>query len=299
MSIQRRGGGNGNGRAAIADFISPDDGLRGKMQRKGGQVKNHMKDNLRQIRDVEYKNREAKELASIQDKEPFKLRQFRDVESRLHETTTAMEQATARSGEVDHSNFLTKGKAAQVRENLAEDNRVKRAQLEAEMQAVRAKAGERSERRPSVPRAEEVLPKAPCVPKNFISENKLKSQAMLPPKVMSKDSNDKHEAYGRLPDYLMERKMKAAIDEEERKKNAPDPDCPRGMKRMPEEERLSTLEVLTSSKEECMRQLSKLPFIIDTPMLKNKQENLEQKLREIDNALELFRKPKVFIAMDS
>eukprot|EP01041_Mallomonas_annulata_P003662 gene3662-7293_t len=290
MSIQRRGN---NGRSAVADFISPDNGLRGAMQRKGAQPKNHMRDNVRNIRDTEFKNREIKELEAMEpQKELYKLRQFRDVESRLHEPTTAFDAASRQ--DAGDGVFLAKGKAEQMRADIAEANRNKRAQLKADLEEAKLNAGDDApRRRASVPRAEETLPIAPRTNKNFIGENKVKAQVMMPPKADDhSDKGAKHEAFGRLPDYLLDRKMKAALEEEERKRNAPDPDCPPGMKRMPEEERLSTLEVLNSSREECLKQLSKLPFVVETPMMKRKQESLELKLKEIENALELFRKPK-------
>jgi hypothetical protein len=80
--------------------------------------------------------------------------------------------------------------------------------------------------------------------------------------------------------------------------SAPDPDCPKGMKLMPEDERLSTLESLQASKTECLRLLTKLPFVLDTISSKKKQEVYENKLKEIENAISIFKRPKVFIKKD-
>ena len=68
---------------------------------------------------------------------------------------------------------------------------------------------------------------------------------------------------------------------------------------MPEDERLSTLESLQESKTECLRLLSKLPFVLDTVSSRKKQDVCENKLKEIDNAIKIFQKPKVFIALDA
>jgi len=297
MSIQRRG--DVYGKAAVADFISPANGIRGQMQKKGIQPKNHMVDNVKQIRATEFKNREAKELASEEPRELYKLRQFKNVESRLHETTAATEYGAVNPDDVEGRSFLVKGKAEQDRIQLRKESLVKKQQLEEQLHEARARSMEPIVVKPVVPRAEEILPRAPRPTKNFIGENKNKIQEMLPPRSDDNSDNNIHEEFGRIPKYLLDRKLKAAQEEAERRRNAPDPDCPPGMKRMPEEERLNTLEVLASSKEECLKQLSKLPFVIETPVLRKKQESLEQKLREIDNALELFKKPKVFIANDS
>jgi Calmodulin-binding len=67
---------------------------------------------------------------------------------------------------------------------------------------------------------------------------------------------------------------------------------------MPEEERLDTLEILKASKVEALKQLQALPFVIETPSLIRKQSMLENKLQEIDNAMNLFNKPKVYIARE-
>ena len=65
---------------------------------------------------------------------------------------------------------------------------------------------------------------------------------------------------------------------------------------MPEHERLHTLGVLTQSREEALNQLQRLPFVIETPSMKRKQETLETKLREIDRAMSIFSKDKVYVA---
>ena len=73
------------------------------------------------------------------------------------------------------------------------------------------------------------------------------------PKVL--DSPAKHESYGKNPKYLEERKQQMKEEKELRMRNMPDPDCPKGMKLMPDEERLSTLENLQRSKAEVLQLL--------------------------------------------
>jgi hypothetical protein len=87
-------------------------------------------------------------------------------------------------------------------------------------------------------------------------------------------------------------------EKQQKKLSAPDPDCPKGMKLMPEDERLSTLDSLQTSKTECLRLLTKLPFVLDTISSKKKQEVYENKLKEIENAISIFKRPKVFIKKD-
>ena len=65
---------------------------------------------------------------------------------------------------------------------------------------------------------------------------------------------------------------------------------------MPDAERVQTLQVLQQSKEDALQQLRRMPFVIETPSMRKKQENLENKLREIDNAVAIFSKDKVYVA---
>jgi hypothetical protein len=60
---------------------------------------------------------------------------------------------------------------------------------------------------------------------------------------------------------------------------------------------LNTLQVLAESRSEALNQLQRMPFVIETPSLRKKQEALENKLREIEQALSIFSKPKVYVAL--
>lgn len=67
---------------------------------------------------------------------------------------------------------------------------------------------------------------------------------------------------------------------------------------MPDDERLKTLESLQTSKAEVLKLLSKLPFVLDSLSSRKKQEVYERKLKEIEGAIDIFKKPKVFIAKE-
>ena len=102
----------------------------------------------------------------------------------------------------------------------------------------------------------------------------------------------------KVPTYLEQRKAQWEEEKEEVRRRAPDPNCPKGMCLMPEEERLDTLDTLYASRTDALKQLQAMPFVIETPSLKRKQQVLEGKLREIENALVLFNRPKVYIAKE-
>jgi hypothetical protein len=307
--IQRRG--EMYQRASVADYISPDNGLRGKMERKGHQPKNHMKDNYNNLRDVQEKNRMRREDESANPKELYKLSQFRDVGARVFEPVPA--NSSGRNLSENHEGvFLVRGAAERRREELAEEGRMRRKQVEDSLNEAKmfsdhqpsGSAGSSSPRKRSVPRADELVISSSSnkPPTDFINRNK-KSQVMMDRKnsseltrANSSGSDSRHESYGRVPGYLVNRKNEWAELEEERKRNAPDPSCPRGMCLMPEEERQATLATLFDSRQECLRQLERMPFVIETPSAKRRVEELEKKLREIEKAIEIFNKPKVYVA---
>jgi hypothetical protein len=176
-----------------------------------------------------------------------------------------------------------------------------RMELEAKMEEAKYYA-ERpaTPRKASVPKASEIAALPGPSNADFVSRNKLSAITMMP-KRKGDDPNalpGKHEEYGRVPEYLEERKARWAEEQEEIRRKRPDPNCPPGMCLMPEEERMDTLEVLQQSKAEALNQLRKLPFVVETPTMKKKQEYLESKLREIESALIIFSKPKVYVALE-
>jgi hypothetical protein len=261
------------------------------MERKGVQPKDHMRDNRAQLRVVQEKHREEREDLERAQKESYKLSQFRDVPSRVFENSD-----TSLSGRHEGV-FLVRNASERRREELAEESRQCRLQVEQQMEESRRFAQEQAaeNRKASVPRADERAALAPRTNADFISKNRSQAKKMHQP-AHEKEESAKHESYGKVPSYLQNRKNEWADAEDERRRNAPDPNCPAGMCLMPEQERMDTLRTLQGSKAECMHQLERMPFVIETPSMKRKQEDLESKLREIDRAIEVFSKPKVYVA---
>ena len=138
---------------------------------------------------------------------------------------------------------------------------------------------------------------APRSRSDFINKNKVKADRLQPPSRQENNSSSKHESYGRVPDYLERRITQKAEAEASRQRNAPDPSCPPGMTLMQEDERLETVRTLELSLEEVHRQLQKLPFVIETHSIQKRHDALESKLKEIERALEIFKKPKVYVAL--
>lgn len=293
-AIQRRG--SNAQRDTISNFICPDNGYRGKQARQGVQPKDHMKENMRELKQSQAVMREKKEEAARPAKELYKLSQFKDVGSKLYE---APERLTTRRPSLDHKEFLSKGVSEKRREELALESRAQRIELDKKMDEAKHYADlPTTPRKQSVPKSTDVAALAPPSNANFVSRNKVKAMTMIPARKESTDEPHRHEEYGRVPEYLEERKAQWADQEEEVRRKKPDPNCPPGMCLMPEDERVSTLETLMRSKEEALVQLRKLPFVVETPTMKKRQEYLDNKLREIDQAMAIFSKSKVYVASD-
>ena len=77
-----------------------------------------------------------------------------------------------------------------------------------------------------------------------------------------------------------------------------DAECPPGMVRMDESERVETLRVMTASLAECKRKLQKLPLSSDTPSAIRRRNELEGKMKELEGAITIFSRPKVFVVND-
>lgn len=98
--------------------------------------------------------------------------------------------------------------------------------------------------------------------------------------------------------------------------NAPDPECPPGHIKVDDNQRVATLKQLESSKfdrifsvkyksfdfdldrTELEKKLGHLPVRNDSLSIKQTKEQIEKKLVELDEAIEIFSKPKVFMQID-
>jgi hypothetical protein len=294
-------------RASVADHLCPDNGLRGKMERKGQKPKNHMKDNYLNLQNIQEKNRERREEEANSGRELYKLSQFRDVGARVFEPVPAASSSRNNLSDQHEGVFLIRGASERRREELAEEGKARRRQVEESLDEARKFSDHQHQpssprKRSAVPRADEVNPIQSKPPQDFINRNKRlqvmdrKNSSEAGERAGAGSEGGRHEAYGRVPDYLVNRQNQWAEVEEERKRNLPDPSCPKGMCLMPEEERQATLTTLFDSRQECLRQLERMPFVIETPSAKRRVEELERKLREIEKAIDIFNKPKVYVA---
>ncbi|XP_035291882.1 enkurin domain-containing protein 1 isoform X1 [Anguilla anguilla] len=104
---------------------------------------------------------------------------------------------------------------------------------------------------------------------------------------------------GRVPQYLEERKQQWRREEEERRKNTPDPSIPPGHTQMSEQERLETLESLKNTQQSLVKELLSLPVRVDTLSVRTRRAQLDRKLSEVEEAIKIFSRDKVYVKIDS
>ena len=133
--------------------------------------------------------------------------------------------------------------------------------------------------------------------KDFISQNKSALQGIRCKKTEKEPEQlfKEKENYGKLPRYLLERKIQLAEEYEKRREGERMALAPPGTRVMPEEERLQTLEMLESNKVEVERNLAQLPFVAETPSQIKAKTNLENRLKEIEEAERLFSRSVVYV----
>ncbi|XP_015747331.1 PREDICTED: enkurin domain-containing protein 1-like [Acropora digitifera] len=143
---------------------------------------------------------------------------------------------------------------------------------------------------------------------NHVHENVRRAPSPLrprPPSVIAaeqlaakRQESEKRYRRGKVPKYLKNRQEQWKQDEARRIANTPDPSIPPGHTLMPREERLQTLASLEKNHEDLVTQLNALPVRVDTLRVKTKKSELEKKLVEIEDAIKIFSRPKVFVKLD-
>ena len=112
------------------------------------------------------------------------------------------------------------------------------------------------------------------------------------------DRNLKAYRRGSIPSYLKKRQEEWHQHEIERISKIPDPQCPLGHVAMAETERMETLNLLSQNKCELLDELKRMPMRTDTLKNSQKKAMIENKLAEIDDAIKIFSRKKVFVKQD-
>ncbi|XP_018584241.2 enkurin domain-containing protein 1 isoform X1 [Scleropages formosus] len=104
---------------------------------------------------------------------------------------------------------------------------------------------------------------------------------------------------GLVPHYLEKRKRQWRQEEEDRRKNMPDPSVPAGHTLVPEKERQEMLQSLKNTQQTLVKELLALPMRTDTLSVRSRRAHLDCRLSELDEAIKVFSRDKVFVRTDS
>ncbi|XP_010874806.1 enkurin domain-containing protein 1 isoform X2 [Esox lucius] len=104
---------------------------------------------------------------------------------------------------------------------------------------------------------------------------------------------------GQVPQYLEERKEQWRKEEEEKRRNIPDPSIPAGHTLMPERERQETLQSLKETHQSLVSELLSLPVKADSLGVRSRRAQLDRRLSEVEEAIKIFSRDKVYIKTDS
>ena len=143
-----------------------------------------------------------------------------------------------------------------------------------------------------------ILPK---IDKNFLKENiDIVRENKVPKRYKSKQENRNsyHKDYGKTPEYLKQYKL-----EDERRKEYENllkeqATYPKGTRLLPESERIQTLNDLIASKKEIENMIEKMPITNRSMAINEKKEQLLNKIDDLNKAIEMFSKKKVFVKID-
>lgn len=105
---------------------------------------------------------------------------------------------------------------------------------------------------------------------------------------------------GQVPAYLQRRKAEwAAQASAEAELEAARSECPPGLRIVPPEEKAQILSTLAVEKDKAEASLRALPFVVKTQATQTKKDALENRLLEIEGALQAYSKERVLVPADS
>lgn len=257
------------------------------------QPKNFAKENVHRIKEMQKVNREKQKESNTSEpvKAVYKPGKFDHVDSKVAQEVKAPPAPPQRS---NSATFLRAGS----RNGPAVKDRPTSCEpvIPREIKLTVPKASIAKKHQPEVKNS------------NHVHENVRRAPSPLrprPPSVIAaeqlaakRQESEKRYRRGKVPKYLKNRQEQWKQDEARRIANTPDPSIPPGHTLMPREERLQTLASLEKNHEELVTQLNALPVRVDTLRVKTKKSELEKKLVEIEDAIKIFSRPKVFVKLD-
>ena len=232
---------------------------------------NYAKKNYDKIQQKQANNRQraADEEEKLQSQKNWKIKRFENVESRLTRNGDVKEQPKS-----TRSNSMRGSAGAQRRQNVP-----------APVHERAASGG------PMIVTIDPNYDPANVQPepqRNHETENQAPGQSA---------ARAQNKNYGKVPAYMKGIKKELAQDKERKAKAIEDANNPPGMRLMTEDERLETLQMLITAKDEAMLDYNKLPIAANNMAIKQRRQDLEDKIQEVEKAIKTFTRPKVYVAL--
>ena len=96
-------------------------------------------------------------------------------------------------------------------------------------------------------------------------------------------TSERSKHHGRVPPYLLDRKLELAQKAAAAAAASAPRECPEGTHFLPEEERLRVLDLIADGQRKVHDELDAMPFVVDTFGLRHKHEVLTQQLAQVDD----------------
>uniref|UniRef100_H2XT68 Enkurin domain-containing protein n=1 Tax=Ciona intestinalis TaxID=7719 RepID=H2XT68_CIOIN len=253
---------------------------------RGKQEKNHTAANVRRMREIQRNSRareqEKQEKKNTPVKALWKSTQYEGVESKVKNFMQSPPQAPRPNTERPHS--APAGSRRQENFNSEKEK----------FQPTRSQT----------PRARSPSP-------NFVARNARAAKSYELKRSRSqlalRESDEKYQqglknyeetVKGKTPSYLRSRQRQWDMQERDRIRNAPDPTVPEGHTVLPDKERKATLTTLRKSQQELLERHRLLPIrSADTMGVRNRKTELEKQIMEVDEAIKVFERPRVFVRL--
>jgi enkurin domain-containing protein 1 len=103
---------------------------------------------------------------------------------------------------------------------------------------------------------------------------------------------------GAVPSYLVKRKLELEQQKQARLEAERTKHLPKGMVLLSEEERTRTLSTLQRTQTTLLQKLQALPLVVEVLRMRRRKEQLESQLKEVEEAIAIFSRPKVYVAAE-
>ncbi|XP_064016698.1 enkurin domain-containing protein 1 isoform X2 [Pogoniulus pusillus] len=268
--------------------------LDGALPARRKEAKDHEKENLRRIKEIQRQCKEKEQAREQSQPRPvralWKSQRYQQVESKVK----AKLQESCQPAPPQALNFLRAHSACGpgIKPCRSPSPQPARAEAGADPEAAGAKVEGRG-----IDFIKHNARNAKRAP--LRRSQSLQALAELLEQKQQEQEDYNRQQKGHVPQYLLQRRELWRRQREEQLRSLPDPDTPPGHSLVPEGQRLETLSNLEQSQEQLVKELLMLPVRADTLSLQKRRVELERKLSQLEEAIRIFSRPKVFIKLDS